>query len=166
MAKRSGEIVGLSANVVHKLDTFDLDLGTANTLVHKPAHGDRGEPIGAYSIARTSYGHHEIEWLDWDDISKVRGVAESRGKSPAWSQWPEEMARKTAIRRLAKRLPLGHDYLISTAIEQSQEDTGSATSVLDIETDGAASRSVEQADKAPTFVEQEPAFDPESDIKE
>jgi recombination protein RecT len=149
MAKRSGEVAGLTSNVVCEADTFDLDLGTANQLVHKPARGDRGEVIGAYAIAKMTAGHHEIEWVDRDDLDKIRAVADKRGKSPAWSEWPTEMMRKTSIRRLSKRLPLGHDYVISTAIEQAQEETGSAAEILDLETDGAASSSEASAARAP-----------------
>lgn len=162
MARRSHEVIGLTSNIVYERDVFDLDLGTSNTLVHKPARGDRGDVLGSYAIAKLSHGNHEIEWMTSDDIARVRKVAEGRGKSPAWQQWPDEMSRKSSIRRLAKRLPLGHDYVIATAIEQAVEETGDARDVLDIETEGAASRAGEQAASAPP---QEPAFDPEVDME-
>lgn len=164
MARRSHEVVGLTANVVHERDTFDFDLGTSNTLVHKPARGDRGETIGAYSIAKLVHGNHEIEWVDRDDLDKIRKVAESRGKSPAWQQWPSEQQRKTAIRRLAKRLPLGHEYIIASAIENATEETGDAREILDIETEGAATKADEQAARAPEVPATEFAFDP-SDVQ-
>lgn len=163
MARRSGEVVGMSANVVHERDTFDLDLGTSNALVHKPARGDRGDVIGSYSIAKLVHGNHEIEWVDRDALDAIRKVAESRGKSPAWQQWPSEQQRKTAIRRLAKRLPLGNEYIIATAIENATEETGDARQILDIETDGAASQSEAQADTAPVIEER--AFNPEVDTE-
>lgn len=159
MARRSGEVIGMSANVVHERDVFDLDLGTENSLVHKPARGDRGDVIGAYALAKLTHGNHEIEWVDRDDLDAIRNVAESRGKSPAWQAWPTEQQRKTAIRRLAKRLPLGHEYIIATAIENAVEDTGDARPILDIETDGAASRADQAAEAAPHV--EEPAFNPE-----
>ncbi len=160
MARRSHEVIGLTSNIVYERDVFDLDLGTSNTLVHKPARGDRGDVIGSYALAKLTHGNYEIEWMTSDDIARIRKVAEGRGKSPAWSQWPDEMARKSSIRRLAKRLPLGHDYVIATAIEQQIEDTGDAGAVLDIETDGAATRAHEQVSAAPDV-----AFDPEHDIE-
>lgn len=141
MARRSGEVAGMTSNVVHARDEFALDLGTANTLVHRPAIGDRGDVIGAYAIARMKDSAHEIEWMDVDDLAKVRKVADARGKSPAWATWEDQMQRKSVIRRLAKRLPLGNDYLVSVAIEQAQDDTGDAKDIIDLETDGAASLS-------------------------
>lgn len=161
LARRSREVVGLTANVRHERDVFDLDLGTANMLVHKPVTGDRGEVIGAYAIARMADGGHEIEYLDKDSLDRIRKVAESRGKSPAWQQWPDQQQRKSAIRRLAKRLPLGHEYILAQAIEQANEETGSAASVLDLETDGEATRSTDQAGAAPQSYEDKEAEEAE-----
>lgn len=167
MAKRSHEVIGISANVVRANDVFDLDLGTSNALVHKPARGDRGEVIGAYAIAAMVHNHREIEWVDIEDLNKIQAVAESRGKSPAWRDWPDEMRRKTGIRRLSKRLPLGHDYIVSAAIENAQDETGSANEVLDLETEGAASNVEVQAERAPQV--EMPAddlqFNPETDVQ-
>lgn len=158
MAKRSGEVSGLTSNVVHARDDFSIDLGTGNTLVHRPSFGDRGDIIGAYAIARMKDGSHELEWMDIEDLARIRKVADARGKSPAWGAWEDQMQRKSVIRRLAKRLPLGHDYIVSVAIEQAQEDTGDAKDIIDLETDGAAS----QVESAPQIQIDEPAFDPET----
>lgn len=160
MAKRSGEVTNIFANVVHQRDTFDIDLGSDARVTHRPALSDRGDVIGVYAIAKMAHGSNEVEWLSSDDIERIRKVAESRGKSPAWSQWPEEQARKSAIKRLAKRLPLGHDYIVSVAIEQAQEEIGDAKDIIDLETDGAAS----QVESAPQIQIDEPAFDPSTDI--
>ncbi len=137
-ARRSLEVEGIGANVVRERDTFELDLGTANTLVHRPAKRDRGEVIGAYAIAKMKGGHFEIEWMDRDDLDAIQKVAESRGKSPAWSSWEDQMQRKSPIRRLCKRLPLGADYFVGLALEQADDQA----SVLDMETSGEASRVV------------------------
>lgn len=160
LAKRSGEVSNLFANVVHARDVFDIDLGSDPKVVHKPALGDRGEPIGVYAVAKMNHGVNEIEWLSDSDVDRIRKVADSRGKSPAWKEWPEEMAKKSAIRRIAKRLPMGEGYITAKAIEDAQEEKGDAKEVLDLETDGAAS----QVESAPQIQIDEPAFDPSTDI--
>jgi recombination protein RecT len=150
-ARRSRDIVGLVANVVRQGDAFDLDIGTANSVIHKPLiNGERGDVLGAYAIATMTGGHREIEWVDRPDLDKIRANAESRGKSPAWADWADQMARKTAIRRLCKRLPLGADYFVSLALEQAHDEDRSQRDILDLETDGAASASEAQAVAAPT----------------
>lgn len=164
--RRSRDVRGVVANVVREHDVFDLDEGTANTLIHKPLlRGERGDVIGAYAIATFSNGHHEIEWMDRGDLDRIQRVAEQRGKSPAWKDWQDQMQRKSAIRRLAKRLPLGSDYYVAQALEDAADEGRDQAGVLDIETDGAASRGQAQADAAPQ-PDVEPAFNPETDIKE
>lgn len=159
MAKRSREVVGFTSNVVRERDVFDIDLGTANTITHKPAMvPDRGLVVGSYAIAVMASGHREIEFIDRDGLERIRGIADKRGKSPAWLEWPDEMSRKSSIRRLAKRLPLGDDYHIARAIEDRIEETGSATDVLDLETDGAASK---QLDAPPAPQAERPLTDEE-----
>lgn len=147
-AKRSREVAGVVAHVVRELDEYDVQLGTTNKIHHRMAKGDRGHIVGAYAVATFVGGHQEIEPLDMSDLERIRAVAEKRGKSPAWTEWPDEMSRKSAIRRLAKRLPLGADYHIGMAIEQAHEDGKSDRDVLDIVTDGEASRTEESAERA------------------
>lgn len=143
-ARRSREVVGVTANVVHEADEFDVDLGTANELRHKPRLvGDRGPVVGAYAWAQTRSGHRELEFMDRAELDKIQRVAEARGKSPAWKDWPEQMARKAPIRRLCKRLPLGADYFVALALEQAADDGRDQKAVLDVECDGAASAAVD-----------------------
>lgn len=160
-ARRSREIVGLHANVVRERDTFDIDIGTANALVHKPAASNRGDVVGAYAIATLVGGHHEIEWMDREDLDAIEKVASSRGKSPAWKDWQDQMQRKTPIRRLAKRLPLGADYYVALALERAADEGRDQKEVLDVMAEqGQVAES--GADRAPQI--EEPAFNPEQDI--
>lgn len=164
-ARRSREIRGIVANVVREADFFDIDQGTANTLIHKPLlRGERGDVIGAYAIATFNSGHHEIEWMDRPDLDAIEKVATKRGESFAWKDWQDQMQRKSPIRRLAKRLPLGSDYYTAIALEQAIEEGRPQSEVLDMMTDGAASSADAMAANAPT-IEVAPddfAFDPES----
>ena len=159
-ARRSREVVGLWSNVVRERDTFDLDLGSGAPPVHKPllTSGDeaRGAVIGAYACARMRGDFHEVEWMDVEDLNRIRAVAEARGKSPAYRDWPDQMARKAPIRRLAKRLPLGSDYFVAVGVEQAQEDgrDDDAIAVLDSVTDGAATEAIEAAARGAEMTKQ------------
>lgn len=135
-ARRSRDIAAIGANVVFERDTFDLDLGTANTLVHKPALKDRGDIIGAYAIARLTGGGSEIEWMDRDDLNAVRRAGSD---GPAWQDWEDQMYRKSPIRRLCKRLPLGADYYVALALEHAP-DVAAQARVIDVNTDGEGAR--------------------------
>lgn len=148
-ARRSREVREIWSNVVRERDEFDLDLGTAPRIHHKPAVANRGDVIGAYAIAKFTGGHFEIEYMDRDDLNAIQRMAESRGKSsPAWRDWPDQMQRKSPIRRLAKRLPMGTDYYVGLAVEEASSDK-EVIDVLDVVTDGEASAVVGAAAQSP-----------------
>jgi recombination protein RecT len=140
-ARRSRDVVGLTANVVLEHDTFELDLASGGPPVHRPLlRGPRGEIIGAYAVATFASGHREVEWMDREDLDAVKKVATSRGESDAWKGWEDQMFRKAPIRRIAKRLPLGADYYIGLAVEHAHDEGKTERDVLDIVTDGEASK--------------------------
>ena len=106
--RNSGEIAGIEAHVIYEHDEFIWKQGLEGTIVHNPKFpGPRGEPIGAYAIARFKDGSlPQYEVMDVDEINKVRAVSKSKDHGP-WVQWWSEMARKTVFRRMAKWLPDG-----------------------------------------------------------
>lgn len=74
-----------------------------------------GEIIGAYSAAKMRNGGIEIEVMSRAQIDKRRKASPNqKGKqnpTGVWSDWYEEMARKTVVRAIAKRLPMStEDY--------------------------------------------------------
>ena len=120
LARRSGEIVSISARVVHKNDAFEYSYGLEDKLEHTPASGDRGEPIYVYAVSSLRGGGHAYEVMTVEDINKIRDVVLKKAYKPEESPWTKhwgEMARKTAIRRLFKYLPVSvipraaHDIL-------------------------------------------------------
>ena len=154
-ARRSFEVRAITPNVVFANDTFDLDLGSGMPPVHKPLlTGPRGDIIGAYAVAklvgsRDSIVSYEVEWMDRADLDGVRRAGK-RGEheSDAWRDWEDQMWRKAPVRRIAKRLPMGSDYYKGLAIEQANEDGKGASDVIDVFTDGEASRIEEVSDRA------------------
>ncbi len=107
-ARNSGEISMLSAHLVHENDDFDYQLGFSPNLVHKPALGNRGAIIGVYAVAELKDSTRELEFMNVEEIEAVRATSKAKDNGP-WVAWWGEMARKTAVRRLAKRLPVSSD---------------------------------------------------------
>jgi len=108
--RQSGEVAYVSAQVVHEKDHFVWKLGFAEDVEHAPPPLDqpRGKPIGAYATAVLKDGSRLLEVMSFEEIEKVRAVSRSKGAGP-WVQWWGEMARKTVMRRLSKRLPMSSD---------------------------------------------------------
>ena len=109
LAYRSGKVKNISAEVVYENDQFAVQLGTNRSLHHVPAMGDRGKPLGAYTVASLVNGYHDFEYMTADEIGAIK--ARSPGAKKDGSPWNHkrdylEMWRKTPIRRIAKRLPM------------------------------------------------------------
>ena len=107
LIRRSGDVASVDAQVVFAADEFDVELGTEPRITHKPNLTTRGNRIGAYAYARLHSGELVIEWMNEADIALVRRSSKAADDGP-WVDWPDEMARKTVVKRLAKRLPLAH----------------------------------------------------------
>jgi recombination protein RecT len=130
-ARESGEIMSITTNVVMANDYFEIVQGDREEYIHKPALSNRGEIIGAYSIVRLKSGEISREWMNKEEIDKVRSCAKT---SYVWDNWQSEMARKTVFRRHCKWLPLGTDFQRIIDVDNEHYDMGKkkATSVQEI----------------------------------
>jgi recombination protein RecT len=108
--RQSGEVAKVSSQVVYENDHFVIKYGFDEDVEHIPPALDkpRGKPIGAYATAVLKDGSQLLEVMSLEQIEKVRNVSRAKGKGP-WVDWWEEMARKTVMRRLSKRLPMSTD---------------------------------------------------------
>ncbi len=79
---------------------------TGEHLKHRPdLTSDRGPATLVYAFAKTKDGGTYIEVMNEEEIEKVKNVSKSKDSGP-WKTWPEEMWRKTVLRRLSKKLPM------------------------------------------------------------
>jgi recombination protein RecT len=106
--RQSGEISSIRAHVVHEGDDFDFELGDNERIQHKPNLLQPGKPVAVYAIAKFKDGDIQREVMSVPQIEKIRAKATGIGKACWSSEWGE-MAKKTVIRRLAKRLPSSTD---------------------------------------------------------
>lgn len=117
--RNSGELLSISAYTAHEHDQFTYELGDEEKIVHKPRlDGPRGAVIAAYAVAKTKDGGVYREVMSVEEIEKVRNVSRAKDAGP-WMSWYEEMARKTVLRRLMKRLPSSAD--IDALVESDNE---------------------------------------------
>lgn len=108
--RQSGEVAKISAQVVYENDHFLVKYGFDEDVEHNPPALDkpRGKAIGAYATAVLKDGSRLLEVMSLEEIEQVRKVSRASGKGP-WVTWWGEMARKTVMRRLSKRLPMSTD---------------------------------------------------------
>jgi recombination protein RecT len=120
LARRSGQVKTIFAEVVYAGDHFTYERGLEGDLLeHRPCPSDqRGELTHAYAVVRYKDGGYSLVVLDRAEIEgKHRARSDSwKGSRPEFSPWttdPEAMWRKTAIRQLAKWMPLSADAAVA-----------------------------------------------------
>lgn len=105
LARNSGEVESIAAHCVCANDRFEYAFGLEPRLEHVPAHSDRGDVTHVYAVARFKTGGTHFEVLSRAEVEAIRRRSPG-ATGDAWTNHWDEMARKTAIRRLAKYLPL------------------------------------------------------------
>ncbi|MDI7504508.1 recombination protein RecT [Cronobacter dublinensis] len=121
LARRSGQIVSLSARTVHENDTFSYAYGLEEKLEHVPCEdGNPGALTHVYAVARLKDGGVQFEVMSKAAVDKVRALSKSGDKGP-WVDHYEEMAKKTAIRRLFKYLPVSIELQRAVNIDEKAE---------------------------------------------
>ncbi len=124
LAWNSGQLKNISARVVHEEDEFEYSYGLHPDLIHKPARGDRGGITDVYAAATLLDGGAEFEVMDVGAVEAIRGRSRAGKKGPWVTDW-EAMARKTAVRQLAKWLPM------ATVMNRAIAAEGSVRTELD-----------------------------------
>lgn len=103
LARRSGQIESIAAHIVKENDHFDFEYGLNEKLIHKPARGDRGANVYVYAVAKLKGGGYQFEVMDMQQIYAIRDRRPY--ENDVWKTDFDEMARKTAVRRIYKYLP-------------------------------------------------------------
>jgi recombination protein RecT len=128
LARRTGEISNLYAEAVYDGDTFNCELGLDPKLEHKPDYDNENREDAknlsfVYAVARFKGGSFQFVVLSRKQVDALRRRSKAGDKGP-WVTDYEEMAKKTAIRRLSKYLPLSAE--MSKALDlQARAESGS-----------------------------------------
>lgn len=133
LARNSGQIASITAQVIFQNDEFKHVLGDEERIEHTPAplDVDPGKPIGVYAIVRLTDGTVVREVMR---RTAVMGIA-AQGKN-AWQYDPAkgpnfgEWWRKTVIRRITKYIPR------STELQLFHDAAGRIDELVDFRQDG------------------------------
>lgn len=121
--RNSGELLSINSQVVYSNDFFNYEIDASGEVVQfKPAlFQDRGDLIGVFAMASTKDEGLYVEVMSKEQVDKIREASPGRN-SPAWTGHYEEMARKTVLKRLSKRLPMDSDNLDFLFPEEEPEE--------------------------------------------
>ena len=109
LARRSGEVADIHADVVCENDKFDYSFGTNGNLEHRPAIATKGKVIAAYSFVKLKDGSTSYEVMNKEEIDAIRKRSKAANNGPWVTDW-NEMAKKTVFRRHSKWLPLSAEF--------------------------------------------------------
>lgn len=125
LARQSGETESISARVAYRDDTFEVQLGTAEDIVHKPnlvsqARDDK-DIIAVYCVIKLAGGGLQFDVMTKHEVDKIRGRSKSKDNGP-WVTDYAEMARKTVTRRAMKYAALSSEQLARAQELDDQND--------------------------------------------
>lgn len=126
LARRSGSLVSIHADVVYEGDDFDYVYGSGQHLMHRP-RAKTEIPLEAYAYAKLTDGE-AFEVLPYAKVLKIRDASQGyrsavqykKDDSP-WIKHEHEMAAKTMVRRLAKWLPMSLEFANAVTLDAMSE---------------------------------------------
>lgn len=129
LGRQSGEIEMIYSHEVCRNDEFRCVLGDEKSLKHIPnLMEDRGDVGAYYAVVKFKDGATDFEVMPLRDIHTIRdrsdgwrAFRDGKIKSTPWSTDEGEMAKKTVIRRLMKRLPQSPDLADALRIEDEAD---------------------------------------------
>lgn len=130
LAVDSGKIRNIEARVVYQKDDFSVEFGDTPKVTHKPTwEKERGKIVAVYAVAFMPDGSKTFDVMPIHEVEDIRDRSKDKDGFSPWKTDFAEMARKTAVRRLAKYLPKSKEFAAALDIQAKTE----AGEVFDVE---------------------------------
>lgn len=116
LARRSGKLISIHADVVREGDEFDYIYGSEAFLRHRPGEAENVPTTHAYCHMKVQ-GGEGFRVMSLAQINKAR----ARSKSPNAGPWVTDfdaMAAKTPVRRLARFMPLSLELASANDVDE------------------------------------------------
>jgi recombination protein RecT len=117
LVRRSGDVAKIHADVVCENDTFKHSMGEVQEHSYD-LKNERGEPYAVYAQVTLKDGSVQAEIMSKAEVEQIRQKSRA-GNSGPWKDHWNEMAKKTAFRRLTKWLTLSPE--IMDAVTKAEE---------------------------------------------
>jgi recombination protein RecT len=105
LARRSGQITSIDANVVRDGDVFEFEYGIQPIFRHKPMGDQARKVTHAWALAQFKDGGHQLAVMTLGELNAIKNRSRAKNSGP-WVTDEAEMQKKTVLRRLCKYLPL------------------------------------------------------------
>ncbi len=137
LAYRSGNVSSIIARTVYANDTFDVQFGLHENLIHRPNLNEPGEPSAHYAVVRFRDGGSNFWVMTEPEMQAWRKRYAPTNKAGnivgPWNSDYEAMARKTCLLRLAKWMPKSTEFAqaieVDNGVRTNIDPTASVSSV-------------------------------------
>jgi recombination protein RecT len=143
LARRSGRVKMVYAEVVREGDEFEANFGLNPDLKHKPTFDSTKPLTHVYAVCQFTDGGYNFVVLSKSDVERLRMRNPMQKGSPAgaWASDYEAMAKGKALKQLSKYLPLNidtqADLATDEAVLQPESFTAGRVKTEDIQYDDA-----------------------------
>lgn len=122
LAYRSGRVASITAHVVCRNDRFRFGYGTRQFLEHLPTMEAPGDVVAVYAVMHLKGGGTDFEVMSVAQVEAHRlRYTKQKSKDSPWETAWEEMAKKTVLRRLAKRAPVSVEVQRAASADEYTE---------------------------------------------
>lgn len=119
LARQSGQVSDIYAELVYENDFYEVTLGLNRDIKHEVQdRNNRGKPTDVYAVAKFKDGTNTFVTMTVAEVEAIRKRSMAANNGPWVTDWPA-MARKTAVRQLAKWLPLSPEFNSAVALDGS-----------------------------------------------
>ena len=119
LIRRSGDVVSIRAETVCQNDSFSWSDGQISHAIDW--RNPRGDVQAVYAEAVMKSGEKQTAVMTKEEVEGIRKRSKAGSSGPWVSDWAE-MAKKTAVRRLSKMLPLSSEIMEQVTKDDSQFD--------------------------------------------
>lgn len=121
LARRSGKIKMVYAEVVRESDEFSVEFGLNPNLEHKPQFDSSKPMTHVYAVCHFNDGGYNFVVLSKSDVERLRMRSPMQKGTPsgAWHTDYEAMAKAKALKQLAKYLPLNIDQMSAISSDEA-----------------------------------------------
>lgn len=130
LAHQSGKVSAIYAHDICQNDHCEISLGTEKRISHRPDFTQpRGPALAYYAVVQFKDGATDFEPMSIAEINAIRDRSDAYRafksgfiKKTPWDSDHGEMAKKTTLRRLLKRVPMSPDLERALAMEDDADE--------------------------------------------
>jgi recombination protein RecT len=107
---------------VREGDVFGLEYGSHQFLKHVPKFPADGDVLGYYAVVETHNGGIDFEYLSKAQALEHKNRFALMKSGGPWATSFDEMAKKTCIRKLAKRVPFSVEWVAAASLDEMADE--------------------------------------------